>query len=77
MSTYTLIPGGDGRYSDAIMKAAGSFSRSMTKKKRKLKEDVNSAGFGFAPMDLLLQTKGGTNGNVPQESESCDDGVDC
>ena len=54
MSTYTLIPGGDGRYSDAIIKAAGSFSRSMTKKKRKLKEDANSAGFGFAPMDLLL-----------------------
>ena len=67
MTIYKLIPGCHGLHSDAILEAAGSLSRSMNRTKRML---ANCATLdGFAPMDVLMRTKWGTNGNLSLETE--------
>ena len=60
MTTYKLIPGGEGRQSDAVMGQAGAFSRSFNQRCLELKKRATVDG--FAPMDVMLSTKGGING---------------
>ena len=68
MTTYKLIPGGEGRHSDAVMGQAGAFSRSFNQ--RRLELTKTATVDGFAPMDVMLCTKGGINGDVFDECMS-------
>ena len=66
MDAYHLVPGGHFRHGHAVMCAAGAFSRKYNKKKRKLQETARANG--FAPMDVLVTLKGGTDGDVSDTS---------